>query len=245
MSRSRKYWIIGILILISLAGFLALLLYLGIVHINNPSKVKYPVAGVDVSAYQGRVDWDILSEQNIDFAYIKATEGSTFKDSCFEYNWKEASKTDLRIGAYHFFSFESSGEKQATNFIDSVDAIPEMLPPVIDVEYYGKYKNADSIDVSEIRVELRNMINILKEEYGVNPVLYVSEETYNTIVTQEFSDCDIWYRSVYGKIGGGVEWTFWQYSNRHRLNGYEGEEPFIDMNVFYGNKEEFKSYGVD
>ena len=138
MSRSRKYWIIGILILISLAGFLALLLYLGIVHINNPSKVKYPVAGVDVSAYQGRVDWDILSEQNIDFAYIKATEGSTFKDSCFEYNWKEASKTDLRIGAYHFFSFESSGEKQATNFIDSVDAIPEMLPPVIDVEYYGK-----------------------------------------------------------------------------------------------------------
>lgn len=231
--------------MISLAGFLALLLYLGIVHINNPSKVKYPVAGVDVSAYQGRVDWDILSEQNIDFAYIKATEGSTFKDSCFEYNWKAASKTDLRIGAYHFFSFESSGEKQATNFIDSVDAIPEMLPPVIDVEYYGKYKNADSIDVSEIRVELRNMINILKEEYGVNPVLYVSEETYNTIVTQEFSDCDIWYRSVYGKIGGGVEWTFWQYSNRHRLNGYEGEEPFIDMNVFYGNKEEFKSYGVD
>ncbi|NEX00309.1 MULTISPECIES: GH25 family lysozyme [Pseudobutyrivibrio] len=233
-----------LIILIFLSALLALLLYLGIVHINNPSKAKYPVNGVDVSAYQGQVDWDTLSSQDIDFAYIKATEGSTFKDSCFEYNWKEAGETDLRIGAYHFFSFESSGEKQAANFIDSVDAIPMMLPPVIDVEYYGKYQNEDDIDVVEIRAELRNMINILKEEYGVNPVLYVSEETYNTIVAQEFSDCDIWYRSVYGKIDGDLDWTFWQYSNRHRLNGYEGEEPFIDMNVFYGTKEEFESYGT-
>lgn len=233
-----------LIILIFLSALLALLLYLGIVHINNPSKAKYPVKGVDVSAYQGQVDWDTLSSQDIDFAYIKATEGSTFKDSCFEYNWKEAGETDLRIGAYHFFSFESSGEKQAANFIDSVDAIPMMLPPVIDVEYYGKYQNEDDIDVVEIRAELRNMINILKEEYGVNPVLYVSEETYNTIVAQEFSDCDIWYRSVYGKIDGDLDWTFWQYSNRHRLNGYEGEEPFIDMNVFYGTKEEFESYGT-
>ncbi len=233
-----------LIILIFLSALLALLLYLGIVHINNPSKAKYPVNGVDVSAYQGQVDWDTLSSQDIDFAYIKATEGSTFKDSCFEYNWKEAGETDLRIGAYHFFSFESSGEKQAANFIDSVDAIPMMLPPVIDVEYYGKYQNEDDIDVVEIRAELRNMINILKEEYGVNPVLYVSEETYNTIVAQEFSDCDIWYRSVYGKIDGELDWTFWQYSNRHRLNGYEGEEPFIDMNVFYGTKEEFESYGT-
>ncbi|PHU39327.1 glycoside hydrolase family 25 [Pseudobutyrivibrio ruminis] len=233
-----------LIILIFLSALLALLLYLGIVHINNPSKAKYPVNGVDVSAYQGQVDWDTLSSQDIDFAYIKATEGSTFKDSCFEYNWKEAGETDLRIGAYHFFSFESSGEKQAANFIDSVDVIPMMLPPVIDVEYYGKYQNEDDIDVVEIRAELRNMINILKEESGVNPVLYVSEETYNTIVAQEFSDCDIWYRSVYGKIDGELDWTFWQYSNRHRLNGYEGEEPFIDMNVFYGTKEEFESYGT-
>ncbi len=233
-----------LIILIFLSALLALLLFLGIVHINNPSKAKYPVNGVDVSAYQGQVDWDTLSSQDIDFAYIKATEGSTFKDSCFEYNWKEAGETDLRIGAYHFFSFESSGEKQAANFIDSVDVIPMMLPPVIDVEYYGKYQNEDDIDVVEIRAELRNMINILKEEYGVNPVLYVSEETYNTIVAQEFSDCDIWYRSVYGKIDGDLDWTFWQYSNRHRLNGYEGEEPFIDMNVFYGTKEEFESYGA-
>lgn len=233
-----------LIILIFLSALLALLLYLGIVHINNPSKAKYPVNGVDVSAYQGQVDWDTLSSQDIDFAYIKATEGSTFKDSCFEYNWKEAGETDLRIGAYHFFSFESSGEKQAANFIDSVDVIPMMLPPVIDVEYYGKYQNEDDIDVVEIRAELRNMISILKEEYGVNPVLYVSEETYNTIVAQEFSDCDIWYRSVYGKIDGDLDWTFWQYSNRHRLNGYEGEEPFIDMNVYYGTKEEFESYGT-
>ena len=101
----------------------------------------YPVRGVDVSNFQGEVDWNTLSAQNISFAYIKATEGSSYKDERFDYNWKNASDCDLRIGAYHFFSFESSGETQAGNFIKTVKAVDDMLPPVIDVEYYGRNRS--------------------------------------------------------------------------------------------------------
>ncbi len=57
---------------------LAASLYNGLIHINNPSKQKYPIRGVDVSSYQGVIDWNVLSRQNIDFAYIKATEGGHF-----------------------------------------------------------------------------------------------------------------------------------------------------------------------
>ena len=93
-------------------------LYFGIIHINHPEFKGYKVKGVDVSSYQGDIDWDVLSAQGIEFAYIKATEGSKTVDRCFEANWKGASDTSLRIGAYHFFSFESSGENQAKLFCD-------------------------------------------------------------------------------------------------------------------------------
>lgn len=56
------------------------LVWRGIILLNNPSGKTYPVRGVDVSHYQGEIDWEILSSQNVDFAFIKATEGSTFTD---------------------------------------------------------------------------------------------------------------------------------------------------------------------
>ena len=92
------------------------LLYNGIIQINGISAGKYPVRGVDVSAYQGDIDWDILSSQNIQFAFIKATEGSDFVDEHFKENWEKARTTELKVGAYHFFSFESPGKTQAENF---------------------------------------------------------------------------------------------------------------------------------
>ena len=204
----------------------------GIIHINHPELSGYKVKGVDVSSYQGDIDWDELSEQGISFAYIKATEGSSTVDRCFEANWNNSSNTDLRIGAYHFFSFESSGENQAKLFCDTVKAVPNMLPPVIDVEFYGRFHGADDIYVDAVKKELRSMVDILTEHYGVKPSIYVSSETYNLIVRDDFPDCGLWYRSVYGPVPKDVKWTIWQYSNRHVLKGYSGTERYIDMNVF-------------
>ena len=230
------------IIIISAILVLALLFYFGVLHINNPSKKTYPVRGVDVSNFQGEVDWNTLSAQNISFAYIKATEGSSYKDERFDYNWKNASDCDLRIGAYHFFSFESSGETQAGNFIKTVKVVDDMLPPVIDVEYYGSFHTEEDIVVSDIVRELRNMVDILTEEYGMKPIIYVSEATYKTIVHGNFDDCELWYRSVYSGVPDDVDWSFWQYSNRHHLKGYNGSERYIDMNVFNGSADEFTKY---
>lgn len=57
---------------------LCFLLYQGILQLNNPPRDKYPVRGVDVSEYQGEIDWALLSSQNIKFAFVKATEGSQY-----------------------------------------------------------------------------------------------------------------------------------------------------------------------
>ena len=58
-------------------------------------------------------------------------------DDNFAYNYSEARKTGLRVGAYHFFSYDSEGSTQADNFIETVENFEGMLPPVIDLEFYG------------------------------------------------------------------------------------------------------------
>lgn len=109
--KSRHIRIIAILVsaALILTGTAALLIYHGVILLNNPSETEYPVRGVDVSSYQGEIDWGVLSAQNLDFAFIKATEGSSMVDPCFAYNFSEAQKCDISVGAYHFFSYDSPG----------------------------------------------------------------------------------------------------------------------------------------
>lgn len=234
---------IGTISLLAVLGVaVALLMYNGYIQVNHISRRKYPVVGVDVSSYQGDIDWNVLASQNIQFAFIKATEGSGYVDQYFKTNWENAAGTDLRIGAYHFFSFESPGKNQASNFIGTVGDKEGMLPPVIDVEYYGSFRSAGDIDAKGIAKELRDMVDELFANYGVKPIIYVSKESYETIVKDGFNDCPLWYRSVYSKVPKDVNWTFWQCSNRKRLDGYNGAETYIDLNVFNGSKDSFMSY---
>ena len=119
--RRKRRLLYSLLAAVLLSAFvLAFLVWNGYLLLNNPSRERYPVRGVDVSKYQGEIDWPVLAEQEISFAFIKATEGSSHVDARFAYNYEEARKTGLRVGAYHFFSFDSGGDTQAENFIRNV-----------------------------------------------------------------------------------------------------------------------------
>lgn len=235
----KRILFIGSLIICILFVLLCLLYYFGIIHFNNPSFEKYPIRGIDVSSYQGDIDWKEISTNNIHFAFVKATEGSTFVDGHFKFNWTESNSTKLYIGAYHFFSFESPGITQANNFISTVGELTTYnLPPVIDIEYYNKKLD---VSVSDIRAELSAMAIILEEHYGKKPILYVTEKTYKDIILNYLDEYTIWIRGVYKepdylKVD---EWSIWQFSNRHVLDGYNGRERYIDMNVYNGTFEEF------
>ncbi len=229
-----------------LVSFVLIILLIGVfvIKLNNPSRKSYPVRGVDVSSYQGDIDWEVLASQDIQFAFIKATEGSSYVDPYFEKNYNSAMKTDLRIGAYHFFSFESSGKTQAENFCGTVSYIDGMLPPVLDVEYYGSYNSLSGEELENVRSELRICVDEIKKHFGITPVIYATQKSKNEIIGDEFSDCDLWIRSVYLRPSPNLNWSFWQYSDRERLDGYNGEEKYIDMNVFNGSLEEFRQYGT-
>ena len=158
--------ILGICIVMTLLLFL---IYQQTISVTPLLAKKYEVRGVDVSHYQGDIDWQVLSD-GLDFAYIKATEGSSYVDDSFEYNYKQARAERLRAGAYHFFSFDSSGAAQAANFIENVEPYEDMLPPVIDLEYYGKYFDSPK-PAEEVLPELEDM-NFIKKFFFLNKITH-------------------------------------------------------------------------
>lgn len=240
----KKYIFFTIIVILFLIiGLLAILIWNGIILLNNPKKEEYPICGIDVSSYQGNINWQIIEKQNISFAFIKATEGSSFVDEFFDYNFTNAQQTNLRIGAYHFFSYDSLGETQADNFIKTVKKCDNMLPPVIDLEFYNNNEK-NPPEQSTVRKQLDIMLKKLEEHYKMKPIIYATEKSYSLYLANSYKEYDIWIRNVVTKpnICDNRDWTFWQYTNRARLEGYSGKEKYIDMNVFYGTKADFENY---
>lgn len=203
---------------------------------------RYEVRGVDVSHYQGDIDWEKMSDENIDFAYIKATEGSSHVDEKFRMNWKNIEQTNLYYGAYHFFSFDSAGETQAQNYISTVGSLDGKLIPVVDVEYYGdKESRKKELDREAITRELDVLLRALEEEYRIKPILYTTYSAYHDFIEGSFDEYGLWIRNVYytPDIGMKGRWLYWQYTDRTKFDAYVGEEPYIDMNVFAGSRAEF------
>lgn len=205
-------------------------------------KISYPVRGVDVSVYQGKIDWEKIREQGISFAYIKASEGSSHVDSRFFSNWKNADKAGLVRGAYHFMRFDTSGKAQAQNFIKQLEEtkdIGKMLPPVIDVELYGKYlKKVPSKE--HLRGILSDMSSEIKDKYGVAPVIYTTRHIYSNYIDGVYKN-EIWIANpeLDAKLPSGRDWLFCQYSISGKLRGFKGESSHIDLNVYNGTKFSF------
>lgn len=245
MSKTLKRAVIIICICLALCIAFLALCFFKVIHLNGLFTDDYKLRGVDISNYQGTVDWQKLSSQDIDFAYIKATEGSSYTDERFEYNLSEALKTKLYIGAYHFFSFDSSGVSQAEHFIKTVPKRSSMLPPVIDLEYYGDYFS-DPKDKEDVIPEVIAMADKLEAHYGVKPVIYATGKSYRKYIKgTELERYPLWIRNVYIKPIFADEWVFWQYADDNKLEGYSGDEENIDMNVFFGNEEQLKNMMIN
>ncbi len=201
------------------------------------NREKYPVYGVDVSHYQGEISWSDIEAQNVSFAFIKATEGSGYIDEYSSQNLAQASETDIKISAYHFFSFDSPGETQAENYMSVVEPEAIDMPPVVDIEYYGD-KQHNKPTAKECEKILRPLLEILEEHYGVKPIIYTTLPVYNRYIRENFSDYPLWIRNVFCEPQF-IDWKFWQYSDKGELYGFVGEEKYIDLNVYNGSEEEF------
>lgn len=202
-----------------------------LLYVQIPTKLlagAYEVQGIDVSHYQGEIDWEKMSARGIRFAYIKATEGSSYTDEFYMRNLQGAQAAGISAGAYHFFSFDSSGSGQAAHFTEVTGDAAGDLIPVVDVEYYGN-KRKDPPDADAVRAELKEMLQVLEEYYGCKPMIYSTQPFYQRFLQGYFEEYPLWIRAVY--LPPLQEWTVWQYTDLLRPDGVYGEESSVDGDV--------------
>lgn len=210
----------------------------GLLRLNYPDPDRFPVRGIDVSHHQGTIEWDAVRKSGIRFAYIKASEGATWRDPLFTENWHGAGQAGIAWGAYHYFSFCSSGLRQAENFIDAVataKAAPD-LPLAVDLETEGNCQVEEGVD--RLREELAAFLERVERSCHCRPLLYVTSETWLRIVRGYFQDYPIWVRDV-GAEPSQMEygqWMFWQYAENGRVPGVA---TLADLDLFNDTWEEF------
>lgn len=192
---------------------------------------QYPVCGIDISAHNGTVDFGKITHDSIDFVIIKATEGTSFKDSKFLTNYRNAKKNEIKIGAYHFFRFDTDGIMQALNFINSVKNLKLDFPLMIDVE---EWNNAQNIPINKIIERLSDMISYL-DTNGYNLIIYSNKDGFNDFIRNRFSEYPLWICSFTNPPISST-WTFWQYSHCGKINGIDGN---VDLNTFNGSREQW------
>jgi lysozyme len=185
------------------------------------------VQGVDVSAHQGRIDWDALARADARFAYIKATEGGAFVDPRFAANWRDAGRSGIRRGAYHRFTLCRSAAAQAANFIRTVPRAGNALPPAVDVENFQDCASRTAV------AQIEEFLNTVEAHYGARPILYVTRE-FHDAHRRDFPRERFWIRSLYAPPGfRRADWVIWQHHNYAQRPGIDAP---VDLDAFRGDE---------
>jgi lysozyme len=204
----------------------------------------FSVHGIDVSKYQGAIDWQAVRRAGIGFAYIKATEGGNHIDSRFQANWDGARAAGIPRGAYHFVWWCRPAIEEVNWFKQVVPRDPDALPPVLDVEATPTSKTCKRrLDRDSAIRDMRVMLQEMERYYGKRPVIYTTVDFYEAILSHnELSEYPIWVRSTkyspHVKYGSR-KWHFWQYQSDARVPGIA---TLVDRNAFHGDRRAFLAF---
>lgn len=194
----------------------------------------YEIHGIDISHYQGDIDWNKLKMAKIGnspvkFILIKSTEGSNQLDENFNDNFYQAREYGFIRGAYHFWSNKSTPRQQAYYFLKQVHLEDGDLPPVLDVEHKPKDKSNE-----EFQRDVLTWLHIVEDKYHVKPILYTYykfKEAY--LNTPVFDDYPYWIAHYYvEKVTYKGPWKFWQHTDVGKLPGIKG---YVDFNIYNGS----------
>lgn len=195
--------------------------------VGYPDPSRWPVRGIDISSHNGQIDFERVAADSVHFVYAKATEGATFKDARFVDNVRRASAAGLKVGAYHFFRFDTPGYMQGLNFLNSVEGRPLDLPLAIDFE---EWTNPTNHPREQVRDNLRHMIDYL-EKHGWPVIIYTNGNGYRRYIAGEFDQYDVWICSLVDEPGID-DWRLWQGTHNGRVDGVDTP---VDVNAFSGD----------
>lgn len=191
------------------------------------------VQGIDVSHYQGVVDWQQVAQAGMAFAFAKATDGITYVDPELAVNWPGMQTAGLLRGAYHFFEPNDDATAQAQHFLSTVQLVPGDLPPVLDVEITGGVSN------EQIWSGVSTWLQIVEQETGRQPILYTASGFWNSHAPDlTLTRYPLWladYAAQPALPNGWTSWLFWQHSQTGSVAGVTGA---VDLDLFNGTVEQ-------
>ena len=187
------------------------------------------LTGIDVSKWQGTVNWQGVKQAGNVFAFARATYGSTEVDDRFSTNWQGMKAAGLVRGAYHFFVTADDPTAQANLFIKTVGSLePGDLPPVLDVE-------SASGTNSTIVADVQQWLDLVEQGLGRKPIIYTAPSFWNENFKGGFGSYPLWvgeYEVSSPKpVNGWSTWTFWQYSQTGSVAGISP----VDLDYFNGS----------
>lgn len=198
---------------------------------------RYGIWGIDVSHHQHTIDWGEVSRQpRMKFAFLKATQGRTWTDDEFARNWAAARAAGLRVGAYHYFSFCSTGQSQAEHYLAVVPTAADALPAVLDVEHLMNC--APDPDPDKVRAELKVWLDAVERATGRRPLVYATSDVLAEYFLGSDLDVSLWVRATPEDPEPVLDlpWVFFQYDDQHAIAGIDGA---VDHDVFVGDEAAF------
>ena len=190
--------------------------------------------GVDVSHWQGTINWSKVKAAGMQFAFMKATESTTYTDTQLATNWAGVQAVGMYRGAYHFARPKvGTAPAQANYFVSKVGSFQGAgtLPPVLDLEASG------GLGVTDLRNWTATWLQTVEQLTGRTPMIYVSPAFWEHYLgnSTAFTHYPLWI-AHYGVStprvpGGWPTWTFWQRTSSGTVSGISGD---VDMNRFNG-----------
>lgn len=193
--------------------------------------------GIDVSEYQGEIDWDVVEtlddDYQLSFVFVRATVGNDRLDQRFEENWRRAKENKLIRGAYHYYRPNENSLEQAELFIKTVRLEKGDLPPVLDIEQLPENQSME-----RLKLGLRRWLTKVEEHYKVKPIIYTGERYYDDFLKKEFSDYLFWIANYnFYREKMEEDWLFWQFTEKASVSGIKGN---VDVNIFNGDLQQLQ-----
>lgn len=198
----------------------------------------FAIHGIDVSHYQGAIDWDKVTSLRIQgeplaFVYLRASMGEDRKDTEFLFNRDAVRQTSMRCGAYHFYHVQADPIAQANHFLQTISPhSPDDLPPVLDIE--GDITRPDSLCRN-----LQLWLDVVERETRKKPIIYTSYNLYCRYFRNRFAGYAFWiahYEVSYTRALEDPAVLFWQHQDEGRIDGIDEN---VDLNVFSGTDNQF------
>ncbi|MDQ3370132.1 MAG: MYXO-CTERM sorting domain-containing protein, partial [Myxococcota bacterium] len=198
--------------------------------------------GIDVSRYQGDIDWQLVANSGVKYAFIQISRSLTDIDAKFTYNWRRAKEVGILRGAYQRFQPDQDVLGQANLFLSKLGPFQAGdLPPVLDVE------DAGGLTATQISQRVRQWVDHVEAAVGVKPIIYTGYYFWkDSVGGADFKDHPLWIAN-YSATCPLVpqQWSRWaihQYSSTARIPGITANT--VDVNKFNGTLAELKALGT-